>query len=65
MATVIKNRQKSVWDYIPKNLAEILPPRLIMEIERLGIACAEIEEIRIRRDRRASLTLPSGNFVAR
>lgn len=58
MATVICGTKKDK-EVIPRMLCELLPYRLTDEIRSLGLSV--IEEIRLRSNRAASLTLPSGN----
>ena len=60
MAVIINNPKKT--DVIPKILEEMLPYTLTDEIRRVYPACGEIEEIRVRTNRRASLTTPRGNI---
>lgn len=63
MPTVIQNRQTSRDNELPSKLCELLPPRLILEIEAHIRRIGRIEEIRLRRDRCASLTVGSKNIM--
>ena len=62
MATVIHNRKTSRAPSLPDILYGILPTRLIAEIEACEVFFNVIEEIRVRRNRRASLTVGSRNI---
>lgn len=65
MATVITkiNKQTSRCATIPEQLCHILPPTLILEIESLAKGSERVEEIRLRRDRRASVTVGARNIM--
>lgn len=62
MQIIEVKRQRSLSDELPSFLLSALPYRLVDEI-RSRWNGERIEEIRLRRDRRASLTLPSGNCM--
>lgn len=62
MQIIEVRRQRSLSDELPSFLLSALPYRLVDEI-RSRWNGERIEEIRLRRDRRASLTLPSGNCM--
>ena len=62
MATVIFNRQTSRENSLPPALCNLLPPPLIFEIESRFKSIGDIEEIRVRRDRCASITVGSENI---
>lgn len=62
MQIIEVKRQRSLGDELPSFLLSALPYRLVDEI-RGRWKGERIEEIRLRRDRRASLTLPSGNCM--
>ena len=62
MQIIEVKRQRSLSDELPQALISALPYRLLEEIGARWNG-ERIEEIRLRRDRRASLTLPSGNFM--
>lgn len=62
MQIIEVKRQRSLNDELPSFLLSALPYRLVDEI-RSRWNGERIEEIRLRRDRRASLTLPSGNCM--
>ena len=62
MQIIDVRRQRSLCDELPSFLLSALPYRLVDEISaRWG--GERIEEIRLRRDRQASLTLPRGNLM--
>ena len=62
MQIIDVRRQRSLSDELPSFLLSALPYRLVDEISaRWG--GERIEEIRLRRDRQASLTLPKGNMI--
>ena len=63
MPTVIQNRQTSRDNELPSKICELLPSRLIFEIEAHIRKIGRIEEIRLRRDRCASLTVGSKNVM--
>ncbi len=58
---IIKNSVKTVGS-LPNTLDDFLPFVLSREISELKLS-VKIEEIRIRRNRRASIILPSGNIM--
>lgn len=62
MAGVTDGRARRVWR-MPQTLARILEPLLICELEELARRGVVIEEIRLRRDKRASVTHGGGNTV--
>lgn len=55
-------RKRELSDEVPQTVLSALPFRLLEEIRDRWTG-ERIEEIRLRRGRRASLTLPSGNLV--
>lgn len=62
MAGVVDGRVRRVWR-VPQTLVGILEPRLICELEELARRGVTVEEIRLRRDKRASVTHEGGNIA--
>lgn len=62
MQIIEMRRKRAATDEVPQSVLSALPYRLIEEI-RSRAGNERIEEIRLRRGRRASLTLPRGNLV--
>jgi len=63
MATIIQNRQTSRESMIPDRVCALLPPRLVVEAESCAARFGAIEEIRVRRERRASITVGARNVM--
>ena len=63
MPTVIFNKQTSRRSNIPSEICNMLPLRLVSEIERVTRMNDSIEEIRVRRDRYASVTVGGRNLT--
>ena len=62
MRIIDARTKRTLADEVPSRIISALPYRLLDEINRVWRG-ERIEEIRLRRERRASLTLPSGNLV--
>ncbi len=66
MATIIFDKHSaSLEDRLPECVRQILPLKILEELSRSGIRPKEIEEIRLRANRQASLTLSEGNRFLR
>ena len=63
MATVIQNRQTSRESELKKRLFGLLPYRVAVEVEDRVRDLRNLEEIRLRRDRRASITVGTKNIM--
>ena len=62
MQIIEMRRKRAATDEVPQSILSALPYRLLEEI-RSRAGSERIEEIRLRRGRKASLTLPRGNLV--
>ena len=62
MAVTIQNQRRSTRGEIPAFLRTILPMRLLDEIDRRMVFGGRIEELRLRRNRQAFLTVDRHNL---